>query len=119
MSRDTTEGDLKQRRELSAGNSLFFDSAPVRAAVHGRLLVLDGACARRYRWAGHAFGFSSHPELWLWAADAGIKQHGAEERSDDRLSWNLDTLSTGGWRAGRVTDLGSSRVWEKRLYYRE
>ena len=75
--------------------------------------------ARRYRWAGHAFGFSSHPELWLWAADAGIKQHGAEERSDDRLSWNLDTLSTGGWRAGRVTDLGSSRVWEKRLYYRE
>ena len=42
VSRDTTEGDLKQRRELSAGNSLFFDSAPVRAAVHGRLLVLDG-----------------------------------------------------------------------------
>ena len=72
----------------------------------------------RYRWSGRSFGFSSHPDLWLWAADAGIKQRGSEERPDDRLSWNLDTRSTGGWRAGRVIDLGGSREWEKRLYYR-
>ena len=71
-----------------------------------------------YRWPSHSFGFSSDPNLWLWAADAGIKQRGFEERSEDRLSWNLDLRSTGGWRAGRVIDLGNSREWEKRLYYR-
>ena len=71
-----------------------------------------------YRWPNSSFGFSSDPNLWLWAADAGIKQRGLEERSEDRLSWNLDLRSTGGWRAGRVIDLGNSREWEKRLYYR-
>ena len=49
-----------------------------------------------YRWPGHSFGFSSHPDLWLWYADSAIKQRGHEERSDDRLSWNLETRSTGG-----------------------
>jgi len=71
-----------------------------------------------YRWQRSSFGFSSHPELWLWLADAGIKQRGVEERPDDRLSWNLESRSTGGWRAGRVFDLGSSKEWEKRVYYR-
>lgn len=47
LSRDTTESDLKQRRELvksSNGdtNVIFHDQAPVRAAINGRLLVLDG-----------------------------------------------------------------------------
>jgi len=71
-----------------------------------------------YRWPGHSFGFSSDPALWLWAADAGIKQTGSEDASEDRLSWNLDLRSTGGWRAGTVIDLGNSSEWEKRLYYR-
>lgn len=73
-----------------------------------------------YRWRGRSFGFSSHPQLWLWLADAGLKQRGAafEPRPEDRLSWNLETRSTGGFRAGRVLDLGASREWEKRLYYR-
>ena len=54
LTSDITESDLKQRRELvhSGSNSecssetsatvLFDDQAPVRAARHGRLLILDG-----------------------------------------------------------------------------
>lgn len=39
---DTCESDLKQRREIIAGTSVFIDQAPVRAAIHGRVLILDG-----------------------------------------------------------------------------
>jgi MoxR-like ATPase len=42
ISRDTTESDLKQRREIVQGNSVFVDQGPVRAALEGRLLILDG-----------------------------------------------------------------------------
>lgn len=43
LTRDTTEGDLKQRRELVAGgSSVFSDSPVVAAALRGRLLVLEG-----------------------------------------------------------------------------
>lgn len=42
LSRDTTESDLKQRREISGNSVVFADQGPVRAAVQGRLLVLDG-----------------------------------------------------------------------------
>jgi hypothetical protein len=43
LSRDTTEADLKQRREIVAGGSTSYtDQPPVRAALNGRLLVLDG-----------------------------------------------------------------------------
>jgi von Willebrand factor A domain-containing protein 8 len=47
LSSDTTESDLKQRRELIADSSgstkvLFVDQPPVEAAIHGRLLILDG-----------------------------------------------------------------------------
>eukprot|EP00605_Chrysophyceae_sp_TOSAG23-4_P000428 GSChrysophyteH1.ASY1.ANO1.485.1 assembled CDS len=47
LTRDTTESDLKQRKELSSrganGQSVeFHDQAPVRAALHGRLLVIEG-----------------------------------------------------------------------------
>ena len=43
LSADTTESDLKQRREITkGGSSIFVDQAPVRAAVNGSLLVLDG-----------------------------------------------------------------------------
>ena len=43
LSRDTTESDLKQRREIVAGGSTSYtDQAPVRAAINGRMLILDG-----------------------------------------------------------------------------
>jgi MoxR-like ATPase len=42
ITRDTSESDLKQRRELRAGGVVYVDQAPVRAALHGRLLIIDG-----------------------------------------------------------------------------
>ena len=43
LSRDTTESDLKQRREIVAGGTvLYTDQPPVRAALNGCVLVLDG-----------------------------------------------------------------------------
>lgn len=42
LSRDTTESDLKQRREITAGTATYIDQAAVRAAVHGRILIVDG-----------------------------------------------------------------------------
>jgi hypothetical protein len=42
LTRDTTESDLKQRKELSSSNVTFHAQAPVRAALKGRLLILDG-----------------------------------------------------------------------------
>ena len=42
ISADTTESDLKQRREIVGGDAVFVDQAPVRAALHGRVLVLEG-----------------------------------------------------------------------------
>lgn len=42
LSRDTTESDLKQRREILAGTALYVDQCAVEAAVKGRVLVLEG-----------------------------------------------------------------------------
>ncbi|KAH7478903.1 hypothetical protein KRP22_011039 [Phytophthora ramorum] len=42
ISQDTTESDLKQRREIVDGAAIFTDQAPVRAAINGRVLVIDG-----------------------------------------------------------------------------
>jgi hypothetical protein len=42
VSRDTTFSDLKQRREIRAGTAEYSDQCVVRAAVHGRILLLDG-----------------------------------------------------------------------------
>jgi hypothetical protein len=42
ITRDTTESDLKQRREIIGDSAVFVDQAPVRAAIHGRVLILDG-----------------------------------------------------------------------------
>lgn len=55
LSRDISDYDLKQRKEVIAGNhsgsnsnssntttSAYMHQAPVRAALHGRLLILDG-----------------------------------------------------------------------------
>ena len=42
LSRDTTESDIKQRREISSGTAHYIDQSAVRAAVNGRILVLEG-----------------------------------------------------------------------------
>ncbi|XP_069745676.1 von Willebrand factor A domain-containing protein 8 isoform X2 [Narcine bancroftii] len=42
LSRDTTETDLKQRREIRAGTAFYVDQCAVRAATKGRILVLEG-----------------------------------------------------------------------------
>lgn len=42
LSRDTTESDLKQRREILNGHAIFVDQPPVRASVEGRVLILEG-----------------------------------------------------------------------------
>jgi von Willebrand factor A domain-containing protein 8 len=42
LSRDTSESDLKQRREISNGTSIYLDQAAVRAAKEGRVLIIDG-----------------------------------------------------------------------------
>jgi len=42
LSNDTTEADLKQRREISAGTALYVDCPATRAAIEGSVLILDG-----------------------------------------------------------------------------
>ncbi|KAL7030964.1 hypothetical protein ACKWTF_006849 [Chironomus riparius] len=42
LSRDTTESDLKQRREILNGTSMFIDQAAVKAAKNSRILIIDG-----------------------------------------------------------------------------
>eukprot|EP00931_Biecheleriopsis_adriatica_P049533 TRINITY_DN28660_c0_g1_i1.p1 TRINITY_DN28660_c0_g1~~TRINITY_DN28660_c0_g1_i1.p1 ORF type:complete len:1540 (+),score=355.44 TRINITY_DN28660_c0_g1_i1:29-4621(+) len=42
ITRDTNESDLKQRREIRDGEIFYFDQPPVRAALRGRILVLEG-----------------------------------------------------------------------------
>lgn len=42
ITRDTNEADLKQRREIRDGHVVYVDQPPVRAALHGRVLVLEG-----------------------------------------------------------------------------
>eukprot|EP01065_Artemidia_motanka_P007771 TRINITY_DN1388_c0_g1_i1.p1 TRINITY_DN1388_c0_g1~~TRINITY_DN1388_c0_g1_i1.p1 ORF type:complete len:1934 (+),score=667.32 TRINITY_DN1388_c0_g1_i1:133-5802(+) len=42
LSRDTTEADIKQRREMRGGTLVFADQPAVRAAIEGRVLIVDG-----------------------------------------------------------------------------
>jgi hypothetical protein len=43
LHRDVGETELKQGREIKAGGTLeYVDSAAVRAAKHGRILILEG-----------------------------------------------------------------------------
>ncbi|CAI2169627.1 3146_t:CDS:10 [Funneliformis geosporum] len=42
LSKDCTDSDLKQRREISGGTAYYVDQACVRAATNGRILILDG-----------------------------------------------------------------------------
>ncbi|CAF0785254.1 unnamed protein product [Adineta ricciae] len=42
LTRDTTDSDIKQRREIQNKTALFINQAAVTAAIHGHTLVLDG-----------------------------------------------------------------------------
>ena len=42
LSRDTTEADLKQRKEIENGSANYHDQSAVRAAINGRVLILEG-----------------------------------------------------------------------------
>ncbi len=43
LTQDTTESDLKQRRELVPGGSAeYFDQGTLQAALHGRVLIVEG-----------------------------------------------------------------------------
>ncbi|XP_032686011.1 von Willebrand factor A domain-containing protein 8 [Odontomachus brunneus] len=42
LTRDTTEADLKQRREIKSGTAYYHDQSAVRAATNGRVLVIEG-----------------------------------------------------------------------------
>ena len=42
LSRDSSEADLKQRREIRSSSTIFEDQCAVRAATEGRVLILEG-----------------------------------------------------------------------------
>lgn len=43
LTRDTTEADLKQRREIvKGGSSVYVDQLVVKAALQGKILILEG-----------------------------------------------------------------------------
>ncbi|XP_055526444.1 von Willebrand factor A domain-containing protein 8 [Wyeomyia smithii] len=42
LNRDTTESDLKQRREIADGTASYYNQSAVRAATEGRILVIEG-----------------------------------------------------------------------------
>ncbi|KAK9507826.1 hypothetical protein O3M35_007600 [Rhynocoris fuscipes] len=42
LSRDTTESDLKQRREIQSATAKYIDQSAVKAALEGRVLILEG-----------------------------------------------------------------------------
>ena len=42
ITRDTTESDLKQRREIRRGTVAYEAAPPLRAALYGRVLLLEG-----------------------------------------------------------------------------
>ena len=42
VTRDTTESDLKQRREMRSAAVTHEPAPPLRAALHGRVLILEG-----------------------------------------------------------------------------
>ena len=41
LSRDTTESDLKQRREIVSGTAHYMDQAAVKAAMEGKQSILN------------------------------------------------------------------------------
>ena len=42
LTRDTTESDIKQRREVLNSSVIYVDQCAVSAAIHGRILLIEG-----------------------------------------------------------------------------
>jgi hypothetical protein len=42
LTRDSTESDLKQRREIKDASAIWVDRGVVSAAIHGRILIIEG-----------------------------------------------------------------------------
>lgn len=42
LTRDSTESDVKQRREIKSGSAFYSDLSAVKAALNGRVLIIDG-----------------------------------------------------------------------------
>ena len=42
ITKDNTDSDLKQRRDIVDGSAIYSNQVAVRAAIHGRVLILDG-----------------------------------------------------------------------------
>ena len=59
ITRDTTDSDLKQRREISKGTVRHEAAPPLRAALAGRVLILDGV-----EKAGESRGRRAPPMPW-------------------------------------------------------
>jgi hypothetical protein len=43
LSRDTTESDLKQRREVYNKTAVYMNQSAVTAAIEGRILIIEGS----------------------------------------------------------------------------
>ena len=52
ITKDTSEADLKQRKEVFSNRTRYVNQAPVRAALNGRLLILDGLEKAERKWVG-------------------------------------------------------------------
>lgn len=42
LTRDTTEADIKQRREINSGSVMYVNQCAVNAALNGRILIIEG-----------------------------------------------------------------------------
>lgn len=42
LTRDTTEADIKQRREIVSSSVIYENQCAVNAALHGRILIIEG-----------------------------------------------------------------------------
>ncbi|KAI9217524.1 AAA domain-containing protein [Blastocladiella britannica] len=98
ISRDITEGDLKQRREIANGTVQYVNQCCVRAAIEGRILILDGVqnCERNVlpllnnllenrEMALEDGSFLVHPKRYAALTDGGNKGNVAAELADRKL----------------------------------
>ena len=69
LSNDTTESDLKQRREIRNQTAYYVDQGAVRAATEGRVLIIDGVEkveeADREEYSGCVVEATDQLEAWL------------------------------------------------------
>ena len=54
LSCDTTESDLKQRREIVSGTAHYMDQAAVKAAMEGKQSILNKLFSLYLNWCKHS-----------------------------------------------------------------